>query len=142
MSADMGRSVTNASSAFIKGGSFSQQPEKILHHNSTNEWLSAAHRASVSSGDLPGTGGHMTLYVIRGDGVTAHSSAPAIISQGELVVQSIGHIEASGLSKVELTAICALACFSADHSARRLGNPPRRSADQMRFQSTIGSRTN
>src|SRR3989440_11646669 len=47
----------------------------------------------------------MTLYVIRGDSVTAHSSAPAIISQGELVVQSIEDIEASGLSKVELTAI-------------------------------------
>ena len=47
----------------------------------------------------------MTLYVIRGDGVTAHSSAPAIISQGELVVQSIEDIEASGLSKAELTAI-------------------------------------
>jgi len=47
----------------------------------------------------------MTLYVIRGEGVTAHSSAPAIVSQGELVVQSIEDIEASGLSKVELTAI-------------------------------------
>ena len=47
----------------------------------------------------------MTLYVIRGDSVTAHSSGPAIISEGELAVQSIEHIEASGLSKVELTAI-------------------------------------
>jgi hypothetical protein len=47
----------------------------------------------------------MTLYVIRGDSVTAHSSAPAIFSQGELVVQSIEDIEASGRSKVELTAI-------------------------------------
>ena len=47
----------------------------------------------------------MTFYVIRGDSVTAHSSAPATISDGELVVQSIGDIEASGLSKAELTAI-------------------------------------
>ena len=47
----------------------------------------------------------MTLYVIRGDSVTAHSSAPAIVSPGKLVVQSIGDIEASGLSKAELTAI-------------------------------------
>jgi hypothetical protein len=31
---------------------------EILHHYSTNEWLSGAHRASVSSGDLPGQGGH------------------------------------------------------------------------------------
>src|SRR5205814_1851427 len=102
---DVGRSVTNASSAFIKGGYLVSKPEEILHHNSTNEWLPAAHRASVSSGDLPGQGGHMTLYVIRGDSVTAHGSAPAIVSQGELVVQSIDDIEASGLSKVELTAI-------------------------------------
>ena len=47
----------------------------------------------------------MTLYVIRGDSVTAHSSAPATISDGELVVKSIEDIEASGLSKAELTAI-------------------------------------
>jgi len=47
----------------------------------------------------------MTLYVIRGESVTAHRSAPAIISDGELVVQSIEDIEASGLSKAELTAI-------------------------------------
>ena len=46
----------------------------------------------------------MTLYVIRGDSVTAHSSPPAMISEGELAVQSIGDIEASGLSKAELTA--------------------------------------
>jgi hypothetical protein len=47
----------------------------------------------------------MTLYVIRGDSVTAHSSAPAIVSDGELAVQSIEDIEASGLSKAGLTAI-------------------------------------
>ena len=47
----------------------------------------------------------MTFYVIRGDGVTAHGSPPATISEGELVVQSIEDIEASGLSKAELTAI-------------------------------------
>src|SRR5205823_229558 len=52
-----GTAAINASSAFIKGGSLSQQPEKILHQNSTKEWLSAAHRASVSSGDLPEDGG-------------------------------------------------------------------------------------
>ena len=47
----------------------------------------------------------MTLYAIRGDSVTAYSSAPAVISDGELAVQSIVDIEASGLSKVELTTI-------------------------------------
>ena len=47
----------------------------------------------------------MTLYVIRGDSVTAHASPPATISEGQLVVQSIEDIEASGLSKAELTAI-------------------------------------
>ena len=47
----------------------------------------------------------MTHYVIRGDSVTAHASPPATISEGELVVQSIEDIEASGLSKAELTAI-------------------------------------
>jgi hypothetical protein len=47
----------------------------------------------------------MTLYVIRGDCVTAHISPPAPISEGELVVQSLADIEASGLSKAELTAI-------------------------------------
>jgi len=47
----------------------------------------------------------MMLYVIRGDSVTAHASPPAIIAEGELVVQSIADIEASGLSKAELTTI-------------------------------------
>ncbi len=47
----------------------------------------------------------MTHYVIRGDSVTAHASPPATISESELVVQSIEDIEASGLSKAELTAI-------------------------------------
>jgi hypothetical protein len=47
----------------------------------------------------------MTLYVIRGDSVTAHSSAPPITSQGALAVQAIEDIEASGLSKAELTTI-------------------------------------
>lgn len=47
----------------------------------------------------------MTLYVIRGDSVTAHASLPATISAGELLVQSLEDIEASGLSKAELTAI-------------------------------------
>ena len=47
----------------------------------------------------------MTFYVIRGESVTAHSSAPATNSDRELVVQSIEDIEASGLSKAELTAI-------------------------------------
>src|SRR3954467_1597946 len=47
----------------------------------------------------------MTLYVIRGEGVTAHSAPPETISDGELVAQSIEDLEASGLSKAELTAI-------------------------------------
>src|SRR6266851_7677519 len=47
----------------------------------------------------------MTFYVIRGDSVTAHASPPATISEGELVLESIENIEASGLSKAELTAI-------------------------------------
>src|SRR5258708_19737669 len=47
----------------------------------------------------------MMLYVIRGDSVTAHASPPAIISEDELVVQSIEDIDASGLSKAKLTAI-------------------------------------
>jgi hypothetical protein len=47
----------------------------------------------------------MTLYVIRCDSVTAHASPPATISAGELLVQSLEDIEASGLSKAELTAI-------------------------------------
>jgi hypothetical protein len=47
----------------------------------------------------------MALYIIRGDTVTAHASPPAIISEGELVVRSIEDIEASRLSKAELTAI-------------------------------------
>ena len=47
----------------------------------------------------------MTLYVIRGDSVTAHITPPATISEGELLVQSLEDIEASGLSKAGLTAI-------------------------------------
>ncbi len=47
----------------------------------------------------------MTLYVIRGDSVTAYASPPATISEGEVVVQSIEDIEASGLSIAELAAI-------------------------------------
>ena len=47
----------------------------------------------------------MTLYLIRGASVTAHTSLPATISEGQLVVQSIDDIEESGLSKAELTAI-------------------------------------
>ena len=47
----------------------------------------------------------MMLYVIRGDSVTAHAASLATISDGELVVQSIQDLEASGLSKAKLTAI-------------------------------------
>ena len=47
----------------------------------------------------------MTLYVIRGDSVTAHITPPATISEGELLVQSLEDIEANGLSKAGLTAI-------------------------------------
>jgi len=47
----------------------------------------------------------MTLYIIRGDSVTAHTSPPATISEGELVVRSFEDIETSRLSKAQLTAI-------------------------------------
>ena len=55
----------------------------------------------------------MTLYVIRGDNVTEHSSAPAIVSQGELMVQSIGDIEASGSSDAPLQRRHKLPCRKA-----------------------------
>jgi hypothetical protein len=47
----------------------------------------------------------MTLYIIRGDTVSAHAAAPAPSSEGELLVQSPEDIEASALSKSQLAAI-------------------------------------
>jgi len=67
--------------------------------------LGAEQSVSVGRATCPGMEDTMTLYVIRGDSVTAHASLPATISEGERVVQSIEDIEASGLSKAELTTI-------------------------------------
>src|SRR5258708_39159818 len=81
---------------------------------STKEWtritlkgVAFSREQSVSAGraTCPRMEDPMMLYVIRGDSVTAHASPPAIIAEGELVVQSIADIEASGLSKAELTTI-------------------------------------
>jgi Protein of unknown function (DUF3489) len=47
----------------------------------------------------------MTLYMINGDMVTAHSSVPAAISDGDLVVRSADDIVASALSMGRLAAI-------------------------------------
>lgn len=47
----------------------------------------------------------MTLYIIRGDAVTAHASAPARVSADELRVRSAKEIEASGLSNAQMAAI-------------------------------------
>jgi hypothetical protein len=80
----------------------------------TKEWteitlkgVDFSREQSVSAGraTCPRMENTMMLYVIRGDSVTAHASPPAIISEGERVVQSIADIEASGLSKAELTTI-------------------------------------
>src|SRR5713101_5246830 len=69
--------------------------------------VACSRERSVSLGraTCPGMEDTMTLYVIRGDSVAAHGSPPATISEGELVVRSIEDIEASGLSKAELTEI-------------------------------------
>ena len=81
---------------------------------STKEWtritlkgvaFSREQSVSVGRATCPRMEDTMMLYVIRGDSVTAHASPPAIISEGELVVQSIEDIDASGLSKAKLTAI-------------------------------------
>lgn len=47
----------------------------------------------------------MTLYIVRGDTVTALASPPEAFSEDELVIQSIEDLEASNLSKAELTRI-------------------------------------
>ena len=47
----------------------------------------------------------MTLYIIRGDRVTAYASAPARVSADELRVRSAKELEASGLSNAQLAAI-------------------------------------
>ncbi len=47
----------------------------------------------------------MTLYIIRGDTVTAYASAPARASEDELRVRSAKEIETSGLSNAQMAAI-------------------------------------
>jgi hypothetical protein len=47
----------------------------------------------------------MTVYIIRGEVVTARSSAPAKSSQGEIVVGSAEEIAASALSLGQLVAV-------------------------------------
>src|SRR6202023_2002311 len=47
----------------------------------------------------------MTLYIIRGDTVTAYASAPARGSEDELRVRSAKEIETSGLSNAQMAAI-------------------------------------
>src|ERR1700687_1615825 len=47
----------------------------------------------------------MTLYMIRGDTVTAYASPPARDSEDELRVRSAKEIETSGLSNAQMAAI-------------------------------------
>ena len=47
----------------------------------------------------------MTLYIIRGDTVTAYASAPVRDSEGELRVRSAKEIEASRLTNAQMAAI-------------------------------------
>jgi hypothetical protein len=47
----------------------------------------------------------MTLYIIRGETVTARASSPTTIAEGEVMVRSAKDIEASALSKAQLAAI-------------------------------------
>ena len=47
----------------------------------------------------------MTVYIIRGETVTAHRSAPVSLSEGEVVVGSAEEIAASGLSLARMVAI-------------------------------------
>src|SRR5258708_29415865 len=47
----------------------------------------------------------MTLYIIRGDTVTACASAPARASEDELRVRSAKEIETNGLSNAQMAAI-------------------------------------
>jgi hypothetical protein len=47
----------------------------------------------------------MTVYIIRGEVVTARSSAPAKISPGEVVVGSAAEIAASALSLGQMVAV-------------------------------------
>jgi hypothetical protein len=47
----------------------------------------------------------MTVYIIRGETVTAHRSAPVSLSEGEVVVGSTEEIAASGLSLARMVAI-------------------------------------
>jgi hypothetical protein len=47
----------------------------------------------------------MTVYIIRGDVVTARSSAPAKGAEGAVVIGSAGEIAASALSLGQLVAV-------------------------------------
>ena len=47
----------------------------------------------------------MTLYIIRGDAVTAYASAPARALEDKLRVRSAKEIETSGLSNAQMAAI-------------------------------------
>ena len=47
----------------------------------------------------------MTLYMIRGDTVTAYASPPARVSEDELPVRSAKEIEASRLTNTQMVAI-------------------------------------
>ena len=47
----------------------------------------------------------MTVYIIRGEAVNAHRSAPVSLSEGEVVVGSAEEIAASGLSLARMVAI-------------------------------------
>src|SRR3954454_17667348 len=47
----------------------------------------------------------MTVYIIRGERVTAHRSAPELLSKGEVVIGSAEEITASGLALARMVAI-------------------------------------
>jgi hypothetical protein len=47
----------------------------------------------------------VTVYIVQGEAVTAHRSAPESLSKGEVVVGSADEIAASGLSLARMVAI-------------------------------------
>jgi hypothetical protein len=63
----------------------------------------------------------MTLYMIRGDTVTAYASAPARASEDELRVGSAKEIETSGLSNAQMAAI--LECAARDGTGCQVQGP-------------------
>ena len=54
----------------------------------------------------------MTLYIVRGDRVAAHASAPARASAAEFASRSANELEASALSNAQLAAL--LECAAGD----------------------------